>query len=287
MHCKPYEPMDCATTEVEAQVSDDEVPTSDDRFGRGRRALLACVAAAGLVACASLAARPRGATAKGQSAGGRFISTAGAHHKHLHKRHRRDEEVDWSEWRAVWVKQGASCLVVPGGEDENGNVAQLSKCSAKDTDMQFLVRKDAETSAIKWVAHPDKCLDAPEGEVMWWQCSEDMESEQTFMLPAKGKGVIKMADEHDRCIMAPADDGFLELGPCDSELAQFVIEEATMMCRYSSWSDWSACSDLCGGGISSRYRSVVQESANGDDCSSGRFETRRCNSQRCPPRKQA
>jgi len=63
--------------------------------------------------------------------------------------------------------------------------------------------------------------------------------------------------------------------------------EPAVDCQLSSWRQWSRCSRRCGGGTSTRSRSVVRNEANGGRAC-GRLrrlrQSRPCNSQSCPAR---
>jgi uncharacterized protein YukE len=53
-------------------------------------------------------------------------------------------------------------------------------------------------------------------------------------------------------------------------------------CKLSDWSEWTACSKLCGGGEQTRTRSVLVNPANGGKSCEPLSEKRSCNTQPCP-----
>jgi hypothetical protein len=58
--------------------------------------------------------------------------------------------------------------------------------------------------------------------------------------------------------------------------------EPVIDCIVGSWSDWSECSELCGGGIQSRNRLILQTPQNEGIPCPLLTETRICNNQTCP-----
>jgi len=279
MACKVYEPMTEASAQLEVSATDLE-PFAGDAGGPGaarlpvRRVLLGCAVAAGMVACVPVLANGRGVALNRPSREGRFISEL-----------RTDPAV---EERTVWIKSDEHqkmCLSVAGGENKNAVPAQIDFCDSEDTSMQLMVPKSGH-GLIKWSKHPEKCLHSSDGELMWWDCDKKKEDQQVFKLSGESSGTIQLASTSE-CLAVPTGGGdttgFLEVGDCKPVNAQFILEDVPGICTYSEWSKWSECTDKCGGGVSARSRAVIahQESDDGSECD-GRFETRRCNAQRCP-----
>jgi hypothetical protein len=52
-------------------------------------------------------------------------------------------------------------------------------------------------------------------------------------------------------------------------------------CQWSDWSEFSSCSEFCGGGTKSRTRSKVVEESNGGSCSGSNNDTISCNTGNC------
>ncbi|CAK0877131.1 unnamed protein product [Prorocentrum cordatum] len=275
-----YEPTAAAAANLEAPATDLETLSEDADVDRTVRVpvgrlLLGCTAAAGMLACVSVLtdSHRRGLVGNRSPDGGDAISKLSV-----------DPEV---EDRTVWIKSKEHdnmCLSVTGGENKNGVPAQIDFCDSKDTSMQFLVPKSS-TGSIKWYTHSVKCLHSSGGELMWWDCDADKVDQQVFSIPEGSSGHIELASSSS-CMAVPTGGGdttgFLEMGDCQSVNADFIVEDIPGICTYSEWSDWSACTDKCGGGVSARSRAVVahQESDDGDECD-GRFETRRCKAQKC------
>ncbi|CAK0847702.1 unnamed protein product [Prorocentrum cordatum] len=226
-----------------------------------------------MLACIPVLAQKRGGAVTRSSREGHIISTLSV-----------DPTV---EERTVWIKSDEHqkmCLSVAGGENKNAVPAQIGFCDSKETSMQFLVPKSGD-GYIKWASHPEKCLHSSGGEFMWWDCDAKKEDHQVFKIPGGSAGKVQLVSSSD-CMAVPTGGGdttgFLEMGDCEPVNANFIVEDVPGICTYSEWSDWSECTDKCGGGVSARSRAVIahQESDDGSDCD-GRFETRRCNAQKC------
>ena len=57
-------------------------------------------------------------------------------------------------------------------------------------------------------------------------------------------------------------------------------------CVWSPYSEWSVCSQNCGGGYQMRTRRVVTEAANGGKaCAGCATDSRACNSEPCPSKR--
>lgn len=57
----------------------------------------------------------------------------------------------------------------------------------------------------------------------------------------------------------------------------------SVSCQWGGWSVWSACSESCGTGSQSRFRSPsLAASCNGSPCSGSSSELNSCNEQCCP-----
>ena len=97
-----------------------------------------------------------------------------------------------------------------------------------------------------------------------------------------------VADCVDAC---PRDANKTLAGFCGCNVAetmhagQIVCGHFAQDCLWSAWSNWSACSQLCGGGTRNRTRTIsVVASGIGVNCSGGSFEQSGCNSQACESR---
>jgi len=53
-------------------------------------------------------------------------------------------------------------------------------------------------------------------------------------------------------------------------------------CKWKAWSDWSGCSEVCGGGNQSRIRDMSVEKYGGRPCKGSPVEIRDCNTHFCP-----
>ena len=57
-------------------------------------------------------------------------------------------------------------------------------------------------------------------------------------------------------------------------------------CQWTDFSDWSPCTASCNTGTQTKTRTVAQIARNGGRrCSGSPFETRTCNTQKCPSRR--
>jgi syndecan 4/thrombospondin 1 len=66
------------------------------------------------------------------------------------------------------------------------------------------------------------------------------------------------------------------------DVQECFIGHCPIHCEWMEFSEWSACSASCDGGISTRMRDFVPAMHGGDDCSGDMKEVRECNSQACP-----
>lgn len=75
-------------------------------------------------------------------------------------------------------------------------------------------------------------------------------------------------------------------GTCDSTpVCQWAVDQCSNKasdCLYGGWSDWSACTNICGGGRQDRSRTVIRSAENGGSCGSDPdVQTRTCNEEEC------
>eukprot|EP00929_Paragymnodinium_shiwhaense_P041808 TRINITY_DN21711_c0_g1_i1.p1 TRINITY_DN21711_c0_g1~~TRINITY_DN21711_c0_g1_i1.p1 ORF type:complete len:1837 (-),score=319.72 TRINITY_DN21711_c0_g1_i1:105-5615(-) len=111
----------------------------------------------------------------------------------------------------------------------------------------------------------------------WSSCSCScfgvMERTRTIKTHALGNG--------KRC----DDDALKELSPCNPASAEDLppgcAERPDKACILSSWTDWSHCSQDCGGGQMTRARSIIQKPFRGEACMDSLSAVAPCNTQPC------
>ena len=67
------------------------------------------------------------------------------------------------------------------------------------------------------------------------------------------------------------------------EVRECNTQPCAVNCEMSVWSDYSACSQVCGGGTQTRTRSITQEPQNGGTACGSTMESQSCNTQSCCP----
>lgn len=77
------------------------------------------------------------------------------------------------------------------------------------------------------------------------------------------------------------------------EFWQFLMSEnivfksfiSTVDCKWSSYTEWSECSQSCGGGARTSNRTILQHPINGgQECTGTALKTEACNLEPCPGR---
>jgi len=145
-------------------------------------------------------------------------------------------------------------------ETEDGYHLQFKTCTeVAEQQMLFTVREGDMTGYhhVHLAADPSKCIDIPNDNftngnyVMLWKCNEH-HTERPGM-QYRGTGYVDATDS----LPVPAAD---RIG--DEIL---LIEQAPQDCMWSDWSSWSSCSEHCGPGHRTRYRSVEQGPAEGGE----------------------
>jgi hypothetical protein len=85
-----------------------------------------------------------------------------------------------------------------------------------------------------------------------------------------------------RTIITPAANGG-QACPILSETISCNTQPCPVDCVVSDWSAWGACSLPCGGGVQTRFRTIITPAANGGTpCPLNLTETQSCNTQPCP-----
>lgn len=68
----------------------------------------------------------------------------------------------------------------------------------------------------------------------------------------------------------------------DTNDLPYIIQKAKPNeCRVSNWTEWNSCNKSCGGGTQIKTRTIVVDGK--ENCNKSLRETRKCNTQACPP----
>ena len=81
-----------------------------------------------------------------------------------------------------------------------------------------------------------------------------------------------------RAVITPSANGGT---PCPTQLTQTRSSVCSVDCTVAQWSDWSQCSEPCGGGSQTRNRTVTRHAANGGAGCPSTDEARSCNDAAC------
>merc|ERR1719238_123304 len=81
-----------------------------------------------------------------------------------------------------------------------------------------------------------------------------------------------------RAVITPSANGGT---PCPTQLTQTRSSVCSVDCAVAQWSDWSQCSEPCGGGSQTRNRTVTRHAANGGAGCPSTDEARSCNDAVC------
>lgn len=188
-----------------------------------------------------------------------------------------------------WKNNPNKCVDVHKGLAHNGNVPQIWECQ-KSRDMQFILPKDGD-GMIQWRMFPDLCLNSPDGiQVLWWSCESSHPANILFSVPKNGLGPIRSVAHPEKCMSlpqsSPKDGAWFHMGDCSQpEQNHIDFQFEWVDCVWGTWSEWSDCSQLCGGGT--RERAAV---AHGGDrgaqiCGGQLSQFMTCNSQTCGEKK--
>lgn len=159
-----------------------------------------------------------------------------------------------------WVNDLNKCMDVHKGLAHNGNVPQIYECKGSRSE-QFILPQGG-TGIIQWRMFPDLCLNTPDGEqVIWWDCESSHPTNILFSVPQNGLGPIQSVTHPDKCVSLPQDtpkDGtWFQMSDCADQGNHVDFKFDFIDCVWGAWSEWSACTQECGGGMRERA-SVAQ-----------------------------
>jgi hypothetical protein len=109
--------------------------------------------------------------------------------------------------------------------------------------------------------------------------SED--SDETPASSEDSDGTPASSEDSDETPVSSEDSDETPVSSEDSDETP-VSSEDSEVCELSSWSSWSDCSELCGGGTQTRSRTILREEGQACPDTSALTETRVCNTQPCP-----
>jgi len=87
--------------------------------------------------------------------------------------------------------------------------------------------------------------------------------------------------ERTRPVLTPTSHGGKDC-PLISERYQCVMQPCATDCVVSTWTEWSACTELCGGGWRERHRSLLADAEQGGTCTLDFSHNESCNTADCP-----
>lgn len=172
---------------------------------------------------------------------------------------------------------------------------QLWRCAGEDSQwrdkQRFVVPPDGSPGPIKWAKHPNLCLDSPGGSnLQFWACGEAPGKNTLFTVSPDGKGNIHWFAFPHLCVDVPktkvANGRKLLMLNCSNTSsssgneAKFILHSVD--CQLSKWTDWSHCSQTCGGGYHTRLRNAIRPALNdGKPCAGKLDQNYTCGMDNC------
>jgi len=199
----------------------------------------------------------------------------------------------WSEWKD-WENCSASCgggtkirqRVIARNATRDGN-----GCDGSETDTSICNSQPCPISCMwgvwgEWSECSEHCGDGVKtrhrvraiiAQFGGVECEGESSSEKSCNNMDHLKQTIADKDE----IIAERDATIAENGATIAGLRKRLNESVD--CAWRKWSEWTDCSQTCGGGMTSRNRTVHWESANGgQQCQGNPQQSELCNSHHCP-----
>ena len=87
--------------------------------------------------------------------------------------------------------------------------------------------------------------------------------------------VVTQPSAHQSCAGNLVETRLCNTAACPADIVKYD-------CKMSQWSDWGACTQICGSGLQLRSRSVVTAAALGGMVCPAQYETRPCGTAACP-----
>jgi len=168
-----------------------------------------------------------------------------------------DEDCKMGDWSG-WSKCSKSC---GGGTQTRTRNQERKRCGGGAT-----CPPESETRACNTRACAVDCVMGPYG--AWSSCSKEC-----------GGGVMSQTRE----VITPASNGGKKC-PClinQKKCNTQKCPKKEVNCKVSQWGSWSKCSKDCGGGVSTRTRTVTTWPSNGGKECPALKDTKICNPQPC------
>jgi len=179
-----------------------------------------------------------------------------------------------------WVSKSGECFAPTGQAilcDDTCPRADPYKCGGSETmKRDIVVLPDLYGMKCPQLEREKKCgqkkcpVDCLMSEWSGWsKCTKDCESG----VEGKTRSVLTKPKNGGKGCDAVQEERPCNTGSCDRD------------CKLSGWADWAPCSMACGGGITTRFKSVVVPIRGQGKCpkkkSRRRFQRRKCNKQDC------
>eukprot|EP00420_Gonyaulax_spinifera_P038502 CAMPEP_0197873278 /NCGR_PEP_ID=MMETSP1439-20131203/3111_1 /TAXON_ID=66791 /ORGANISM="Gonyaulax spinifera, Strain CCMP409" /LENGTH=423 /DNA_ID=CAMNT_0043492321 /DNA_START=39 /DNA_END=1307 /DNA_ORIENTATION=+ len=194
----------------------------------------------------------------------------------------------------TWKKHPTKCWSMPDGEIKNARKLQIWDCpdaASQEAPERFIIPAGG-VGQIRPARFPEFCLDAPAHSttVQWWRCDDPAVPKDNLQwsVPMGREGFFRPTSWENRCIDIPNDNTTngrklqqWECLPGRPGNEAFVVHWP-IDCRWEEWTEWTRCSQFCGGGIRKRWRREGQASVDGGQlCDGAEEQDERCNLKKC------